>query len=141
MENEENTKITVNGKQYYNLEEVPEALRAMIQAKLDAAKTGTGTEPSGAGKINFQKDFQFKFQGGSGMAALLKLLVTMAQPPKIRIPAPPTSPDSPQEREEKPFRTDFTYAPDAIKPTSSLWIILLAAAAGAIIYFFYLRTR
>ena len=48
MENDENNKIEINGKRYYNLEDVPEPFRAMIQERIDAARAAGPDKPAEA---------------------------------------------------------------------------------------------
>jgi hypothetical protein len=162
-EHDEEKKIVINGKQYYNLEEVPEPFRAAIQARLDTAKTVGPDKPAdGKSRIVIHKDFKFTvgrgpsgtagtsdgskpgqpdydpgFQelGGSGLAAILKFLVKMAPPPPSNPRAPkPTGYATP---EEKPATPADIPQPGAINPSSSgrlIWVILIGIA---VFYWFY----
>jgi len=134
MDNEEKKKIIVNGRHYYNLEEVPEEFRALVQERLDAAKTVGPEKPAdGSSRIVVHKDF--KFQGGPGLSAFIKFLVKLAPPP-------PTTPRAPRPTgfaapEEKPGVDYNIPQPGAIHPSSSgmfLWVIITAIAA---FYWFY----
>jgi hypothetical protein len=136
--NKENKKIVINGKQYYNLEEVPEEFRAMIQENMNAAKTGR--QMPYETKTNIQKDFQFQFQAGTGLTELLKLLIKVSQPPKPRakeqLDPTPIEPDPEEEAEPS---TDTLPRPEAIEPSSSGWIVWLMVFILAACYFLYSR--
>ena len=146
MEHEENNKIEINGRRYYNLEEVPEQFRDMVKAKMEAAKTG-GQTPGGS-KITIEKDFQI--QGGPGLPALLKFLVKVSPQPKPRapkLPAPtpiePETGETPEEifdAEEMPGPSaDNLPRPGPIEPSSSGWMIWLAAGIITAFYYLYLK--
>lgn len=131
---DETKKIIVNGKQYYNIEEVPEPFRAAIQARLDAARAAGGDKTAEARyKTVMQKDF--KFQGSPALSAFLKFLIKMAPPP-------PTTPRAPKPTgfatpEENPGVFPDMPQPGAIHPSSSGRVILVILAGLAAFYWIY----
>ena len=133
MGNEENKKIVINGKQYYDLKETPEPFREMVKAKMEAVKAGK--EASGASKIVIHKDF--RFQAEPGLIMLLKWLVKISPPPKPRQPQPADAAAPPAEPETRPHATPGLPQPGAIQPSSSGRAILLILIILAAVYFFY----
>lgn len=130
MENEEKRNITINGKQYYNLEEVPEPFREMVKAKIEASEDGD--EISGDPKTAAPKDIQFDVS--PGLAAFMKFMVKISQPPKPRatIPADSDTPDA--EPENEPDAGPDLPGPEAVQPSSSGWIVWLAVIILAAFY-------
>ncbi|MFA6434529.1 MAG: hypothetical protein WCW52_07535 [Elusimicrobiales bacterium] len=142
----DNKKIVINGRQYYNLEEVPEAFRETVKAKMAAAKTGA--ETAGASKITIRKEFNF--QDSPELLTLLKWLVKISPPPgpahspsaaqngaaepQATIPADADTPDA--EPENEPETGPELPKPEAIRPSSSGWIVALAVIGLAVLYFF-----
>lgn len=162
MENDENNKIEINGKRYYNLEDVPEPFRAMIQERIDAARAAGPDKPAeGASKMVMHKEFKFQVGhgssgmtrtsdgrnpeqpdhnpelqelGGSGLTALLKFLIKLAPPPPANPRAPkPTGFAVPEERPGTPP----VPQPGAIHPSSSGRAILVILIGLAAFYWFY----
>jgi len=133
MENEKNHKIEFTNGRYYDPEEIPEPLRNALKEKLAAAKTvGLPDDPSGA-----ESDKDFTFEGGPGLAALLKLLIGITPPPEKNgrkpdyPPASATAPGQPEDLFEEMPR------PGPIEPASSGRVLWLTLIISAIFYAYY----
>lgn len=109
MENREKLKIKINGKEYDSLEEVPEEYRALIQKKVEEARSGAPAEAGSVKVKNFH--FSTNFSTESEVAVTSRNL------------------------EDGVNGTRGGHAP-RLQPVSSSWVIWLLAAAGLLIYFF-----
>lgn len=135
MDNEEKKPVIISGDDHFKLEDVPEPLRALFRARMDAASSGK--EPPDASKLTFEKDFQFNFQGGSGLLTFIKLLIKASRPPGPRMPEKPFSESGMEAPEQKRGINGENRNPGAIKPSSSGWVLWLAAILLAAFYLFY----
>jgi len=135
MENEEKKPVIISRDDHFKLEDVPEPLRALFKARMDAARSGK--ETSEASKLTFEKDLQFNFQGGPGLFSFMKLLVKASQPASSRLATKPFAMSGTEEPEQKRELNSENPNPGAIKPSSSGWIVWLAAVLLAAFYLFY----
>ncbi len=133
MQNEEKKEIIPGMNGEFKPEDVPEQYREAVKAKLKAAKSGK--ETPGVSKITLHKDFQFRFQGGSGLETIFNLLLKASQPPGPR-PRPPSLQSKGAAASEERQETRYEQPnPGAVKPSSSGWLIWVIAAILAATYF------
>ncbi len=132
MENGEKKEIIFGVNEDLDPEDVPEQYREMVKAKLEAVKAGK--ETPGASKITAHKDFQFKFQGGSGLETIFNLLLKASQPPGPRARPPSLQSRGAAASEERQEARGEQPNPGAVKPSSSGWLIWLIAIILAAAY-------
>jgi len=132
MENDEKKPVISGENGEFDLADVPEPLREMFRARMEAKKARNDTP--GSSKITIHKDLQFNLQGGSGLAAVLNLLIKVSQPPKPRAPAAPSQPAAAASSEER--QRTYSEPPNsgAVKPSSSGWLIWVIAIILAVTY-------
>lgn len=133
MENGEKKEPIFGMNEDLDPEDVPEQFREMVKEKLEAVKAGKGTP--GVSKITVHKDFQFKFQGGSGLETIVNLLLKASQPPGPRAKPPSLQSRGAAASEERQETHRELPEPGALEPSSSSWLIWIIAIIIAAAYF------
>ncbi len=133
MENGEKKPVIFSANENFDVENVPEELRELVKARMEAARTGQPVPD--ADKIKLKRDLEVQFQGGSGLGMLFKILLKASQQAGTKVPPLPRQrlfAATPAENEEK---TRQAVPPGAVKPSSSGWLIWLIAAILAAAYY------
>ncbi|MDO8804164.1 MAG: hypothetical protein Q7R35_07025 [Elusimicrobiota bacterium] len=132
MENEEKKISDFSDEEYDNPEEVPEHLRELLRAKMEARRTGE--ESPGARKEAALADLLLP--GGSGLVGLVELLVKASRQPKPGAPGAPFPPSGAAAPGGSPGLHSEPFRSGPLKPASSGWALWLAALILAAFYFF-----
>ncbi|OIN99563.1 MAG: hypothetical protein COX65_05995 [Elusimicrobia bacterium CG_4_10_14_0_2_um_filter_56_8] len=131
MENPQNKQLDAYRDGSFDLETIPEPLRELIKARLEAAKTRTqNTEDS---KIKI--DTSLQFHGGEGLASILKLLVKVSEAQKARARPEPLEPHTEAVAAKIPAARDEPLTAGPVKPSSSGWALWLSAILLAAYHF------
>jgi hypothetical protein len=133
MENDEDLKITINGRQYFTLEEIPEPLRSAIREKMNAEKTAGGNYALNAATT--RKTYDIKVPGGDFLFSLLLPLLKASVKKSTGTAAPHAETSL---SNQKPG-IEPSPGMSGVQPSSGSWLIWVLAIAGLGAWFLFGR--